>query len=163
MNMRFLPATLLSLGLLLTGCATFTDRELGFIRGSGVSPRVYAKIQDGHALTPEDVIELTRRRVPDPYILRQIDDAGVDYVLTLDDHKRLERAHVSRAVIDALATASTEFSGQYSRPHHHVYVGVSPYPYYDPYDYYGPYPYPYAYPYGGVSVGIYPGWGRHRW
>ena len=100
-------------------------------------------MQEGHVLTPEDVIALSQRHVPERYILRQIDDAGVDYVLTPEDHKRLEKARVSPAVIDALVAASDDFSGHYAGPRHHVYVSAYPYPYYDPYDYYGPYPYPY--------------------
>ncbi len=165
MKSRLLPAASLLLGLLLTGCATFSDTELGIIRGSGVSPRIYSKMQEGHVLTPEDVIALTQRHVPERYILRQIDDAGVDYALTTADHKRLEKARVSPAVIDALVAASDDFSGRYAGPHHHVYVGAYPYPYYDPYDYYGYGPGPYPYPYGGsVSVGIYPGYGHcRRW
>ncbi len=137
MNSRLLPASLL-LGLLLTGCTTFNPTELGLIRGSGVSPRLYSKMEAGRILTPEDVIELTRRHVPERYIMRQIDDVGVDYALNPEDHKRLERARVSPAVIDALQAASDEFSGRYASPHHRVYL-TDPYSYdYDPY-YYGAY------------------------
>src|SRR5690349_5610681 len=103
---RLLSASLLSLGLLLTGCATFNHTELGIIRGSGVSGRVYNKMEDGRPLRPEDVIELTRRHVPERYIVRQIEDVGVDYALTRDDYKRLQKAGVSRGVIDALIAAS---------------------------------------------------------
>jgi hypothetical protein len=147
MNSRCLPATLL-LSFLLTGCATFNDSELGIIRGSGVSPRVYTKMEAGRVLTPEDVIELTRRRVPERYILRQIDDAGVDYVLSPEDHKQLQQARVSPAVIDALIMVSDEFSDRYAAPRYRVY-GPDPYPYYYD-DYYGPRLYPRV----GGSVGI---------
>ena len=92
-------------------------------------------------LTPEDVIELTRRHVPDRYILRQIDDTGVDYVVSPADLKRLRQALVSPAVQDALLTASDEFSRRYAPPRRVVY-------YNDPYSYRYPYAYPYAYPYG---------------
>ncbi len=150
MTARLLPSTLLlALGLFLPGCATFNDNELGIIRSSGVSPRVYEKMQDGRVLHPEDVIEMTRRHVPSRYIVRQIEDTGVDYVLTREDFKRLEKAQVNHDVIDALAAASDEFAGRYSGPHHHVYVDASPYPYYDPYYY------------GGVGVGVVVG--PHRW
>lgn len=143
---RLLPASLL-LGLLLTGCSTFNETELGIIRGSGVSPRVYTKMADGHELRPEDVIELTRRRVPDRYILRQIDDAGVDYVLSKQDYRRLKSARVSPAVIDALVEASTDFSARYAAPSRRAYF-YSPYYYDDPFFYGDPYPY------WGGSVGI---------
>ena len=142
---RLLPLALALGSCLLTSCATFNDTELGIIRGSGVSPRIYAKMDEGHELRPEDVIELTRRHVPERYILRQIDDVGVDYVLGPDDYKRLERARVSPAVIDALVVASNQFSERYAAPRRRVYVG-DPYYYGDPYlD--GP-------PYVSGSVGI---------
>jgi len=129
-------------GLLLTGCATFTDAELGVIQRSGVSPRLITKMEDGRVLTPEDLIELTRRRVPDPYLLRQIDDVGVDYVLSAADFKKLQQARVSPAVVDALVMASAEFASRYAAPRYELYAGDPlldpyPYPYYD--GYYGPY------------------------
>ena len=46
---------------------------------------------------PEDVIELTRRRVPDRFIVRQIEDVGVDYVLSPEDYQRLRKAGVTAA------------------------------------------------------------------
>jgi hypothetical protein len=154
MTSRLLPATLLlAFGLLLPGCATFSDNELGIIRSSGVSPRVYDKMQNDRVLHPEDIIELTRRHVPSRYIVRQIEDTGVDYVLSKEDFKRLQNAQVNRDVLDALIAASEDFSGRYAGPHHHVYVDAYPYPYYDPY-YYGPYPYAYPYPYYGGSFGV---------
>jgi len=150
---RLLPATLLSLGLVLTGCATFDKTELGIIRGSGVSGRVYNKMQDSRPLRPEDVIELTRRHVPERYIVRQIEDVGVDYALSREDFKRLQNANVSRGVVDALIAASAEFSERHAPSRHHVYFG-DPfyYPYSYPYDY-DPYSYGWPY-YGGAAFGI---------
>lgn len=159
MNPRpILVALLLAAGF--SGCATFTDAEIGQIRQHGVSPAVVGKMQDGRELHPGDVIELTRRGVPDGLIIRQIDDVGVDYVLNRDDVKRMQNARVSRPVIDALVAASDDFASRYSPSHHvRVYAGDP----YDPY-YYGPYYGPYYYPYGGISVGIGGGhWGHcHR-
>jgi hypothetical protein len=144
---RLLPLAL-GLGLcLLTGCSTFNETELGIIRGSGVSSRVYSKMDDGHELRPEDVIELTRRHVPERYILRQIDDVGVDYVLSPEDYKRLRRAKVSPAVIDALVVASNQFSERYAAPSRRVYIG-------DPYYYDDPYSTAYGPPYVTGSIGI---------
>lgn len=159
MNSRFLPATLCFVaGLLLTGCATFNDSELGIIRGSGVAPRVYGKMQEGSVLTPEDVIELNRHHVPDRYVLRQIDDAGVDYVLSPEDLKRLQTARVSPPVVDALVTASDEFSSRYAAPRRAVYYsGPDPY-YYDDGYYYDRRPYPV---HGSIGIGIGAGRWRH--
>lgn len=146
-----------------TGCATFSKTEMGQIRQHGVSPAVVGKMETGRVLTPRDIIELTHRGVPDDFIIRQIDDAGVDYILNRDDVKRLQAAHVSRPVMEALFAAADDFADQYApdrRPH--VYAA---YPYYGSYSpYYAPYPY--YYPYGGVSVEIGGGhcWGHyHHW
>jgi hypothetical protein len=147
MNSRLLPASLLLFGLLLTGCSTFNEAELGIIRGSGVSSRVYAKMADERELRPEDVIELTRRRVPERYIVRQIDDVGVDYVLTKEDYRRLKNARVSPAVIEAMVQASNDFSARYAAPSRRAYF-YSPSYYDDPFLYGDPYPY------WGGSVGI---------
>jgi hypothetical protein len=148
---------ILASALLLTafaGCATFSDSELGQIRHSGVSPVVVGKFEQGRVLTPPDIIELTRRGVPDDLIVRQIEDANVDYVLTRNDIKQLETAHVSRQVMDALISASNDFASSHAPPGPpHTDVVFAGYPAYPYYDYYGGYPYYYGYPYGGVVIG----------
>jgi hypothetical protein len=165
MNLRPIAATLL-LGLAFTGCATFNDQEIGQIRQHGVSPIVVGKMQKGDILTPQDVIQLSRRGVPDEFIIRQIQDAGVDYVLGKDDLKKLAAAHVSKDVAVALIMASDEFARDHS-PNYHPRVSVG-YGVYDPYDFSAPYPpyaYPdYAYPYYGGAV-YYGGGGywHHHW
>src|SRR5579862_6203313 len=100
MNLRPMLASIL-VATCFTGCATFSDQEIGQMRQRGVSPVVVGKMAEGHVLTPPDIIELTRRGVPDDFIIRQIDDAGVDYVLSRSDFKRLQEARVSRPVMDA--------------------------------------------------------------
>jgi len=152
MKLRPILASIL-LTTVFTGCATFTDAELGQIRRRGVAPMVVGKFEQGRVLTPADVIELTHRGVADNLIVRQIDDAGVDYALNRNDIKRLQAARVSRAVMDALFAASDDFASRYAPPGRtRVYAGYSAYPY----DNFGPYPYgyPYGYPYpfGGVSL-----------
>ena len=174
MNLRPILTSVL-LTACFTGCATFNKTELGQIRQRGVAPAVVGKMSDGQVLTPSDVIELTRRGVPDSFILRQIDDAGVDYVLNRNDIKRLQAARVSRAVMDALIAGSDDFARHYGpSTRARVYAG-DPYDdyYFGPYfsgpyyggPYYGPYPSSYPYPYGGVSVEIGGGrgyWGHHH-
>lgn len=165
MNLRpALVSLLLAVGF--TGCATFTPAELGQIRQRGVSPAVVNKMEDGRVLHPGDVIELTRRGVPDNFIIREIEDAGVDYVLNRDDLKRLKDARVSRAVVGALLAASDEFARNYA-PGGRVHA-YAPYPYgyyYGQYGY-GADPYFYPYPYdGSVSIELGGGryWGHHHW
>ena len=132
----------------LSGCATFDESELASIQRSGVSPRIVSKMEAGRVLTPEDVIELTRRRVPRNYILRQIEDAGVDYVLTPEDYQRLQKARVAPEVLDALLAASDDFAARYAAP---VYRPSVVDPYYDDVDY-APHPQPYVS--GSVGIGF---------
>jgi len=149
------------LGLSFAGCATFSDQELGTIRQSGVSPVLVGKFEESKVLSPDDVIALSRRHVPDELIIRQINDAGVDYVLDPKDIKRMASAHVSKDVAVALIMASDDFSKEYAPQRHYPppYVDYSG----DPgYGYYGGYPY-YPYYYGGGPVivgGVY--WHHHH-
>jgi len=163
MNFRLLFASIF-VALGFTGCATFTPAELGQIRQRGVSPTVVNKMEDGRVLHPGDVIELTRRGVPDRFIIRQLDDAGVDYVLNRNDFRRLQDARVSRPVIEALVAASDDFASRYAPAGRVHAYGAYPYSYgYGPY--YGGDPYFYPYPVGGVSVEIGGGryWGGRHW
>ena len=157
MNLRPIFASFI-IAACFTGCATFSDTELGQMRQHGVSPAVLGKMEEGHVLSPSDIIELTRRHVPDDFIIRQIDDAGVDYVLSRSDFKKLQAARVNRPVMDALIAASEDFASRYGPPAHQAYAA---YPHND--YYYGPAPYYYPYPYG-VSVEVDGGryWDHHH-
>lgn len=148
-----------------TGCSTFSKPELAQVRQSGVSPAVVGKFEHSSELRPGEIIELTKRGVSDDLIIKQIEDAGVDYVVNADDVKRLRRAHVSKPVLDALLAASDEFArdhapGRQPRVYASIY-GPSVYDYEDPY-FYGP---GYGVPVYGVGLGYYHGraWGGHYW
>jgi hypothetical protein len=156
MNLRPILASIF-LTTCFAGCATFTDAELGQVRQHGVSPAVVGKMQDGRVLSPGDVIELTRRGVSDVFIIRQIEDVGVDYVLHRNDFKRLQEARVSGPVMDALIAASDDFASRNTpEGRGRAYAADPGYPYDN---YYGPYPYAYPYAYGGVTVEV--GGGRY--
>ena len=108
----------------------------------------------------ENMLAETRRALRIPLIRASAEnlpvaDASVDYVLTRNDIKLLEAAHVSRPVMDALFAASDDFAGHYNSPGRvHVYAGPG-YPTYYGDPYYGDGVYPYYYPYGGgVSVEV---------
>ena len=166
MTLRFALASLLASLLVatcFTGCATFTDAELGQIRQHGVAPALVGKMEKGRVLTPQDVIELTRRGVPDNFIIRQIQETGVDYILNRNDVKVLQKAKVSPAVLDALQGASDDFASQYVGPTRMMSSATySGYPYYN---YYPAYPYySYPYPYGGLQVEVSGGrcWNGHH-
>ena len=157
MNFRPIFAAL-AISASFAGCATFSDQELGTIRQSGVSPAVVGKFEQSRVLTPDDVIALSRRHVPDELIIRQIQDAGVDYVLEPRDIKRMANARVSKNVAVALIMASDDFAGQYApqrRARPSVDFSVGPdydYGYGDGYPYY----------YGGPTVIVGGGYYHHH-
>ena len=134
MNRRLV---LLLLAAALSGCASFDQTELNQVRGRGVSPAVVDKLDRGHAVAPADVIELTRRGVRDEWIIRQIEDHGVDSFISRSDVTAMRRAGVRPAVIDALLDASHRFAENYLY-RDSAYFGS----YYDDpfFGYYGPYP-----------------------
>jgi hypothetical protein len=77
-------------------------------------------------------------------------------MLSPEDLKRLEKARVSSAVMDALARASEDFSSRYASPRHSVYI-AEPVPYHYDDGYYGSDPYPI---HGSIGIGI--SSSRHR-
>lgn len=144
--LRRLPLVVFAIAL--GACSTFDDRELASFRQKRVPPPVYSKLTHGDPLGPSDVIELTRRGVADALIIRQLDDHGVTSLIERDDVRRMRRAGVSAAVIDAMLWESDDFARRYAGPR---YVGA-----YDPgYGYYDPWPWWGAFGIGFSTGGYY--------
>ena len=137
---------LLSIAVLLAGCATHTEEQIAAVRAAGVSPQVVAKLRHDDVLSPEDLIELRRHRVGDSVPIRHLDEVGVDYVVQRNDVKKLRSAGVRPAVVDELLSASRRFVvDRYERPSHWSVGFYAPY---DPwYMHYGPYDYGWPYYY----------------
>jgi hypothetical protein len=139
--MKITPVALLAAALLFAGCATQTKEQLAAVRSAGVSPALIRKLEHFGRLSPGDLIELKRRRVNDAVALRQLDRAGVDYVVDKDIVRQLRKGGVSEEVIAAAQNASERYADQFHRPHVSAYYHPwwSPYPYpgypYDPYFY----------------------------
>lgn len=110
---RSLPFAVLAAAF-FAGCASFSQKDLAEIRQHGVPPEIVGKMERGHVLKPGEVIELARRGVPEVLILRQINDAGLDYVLAKDDLARLRAARISQMVIDAMVAESERFERNYT-------------------------------------------------
>lgn len=137
-------AILLAAGLMLAGCATQPKEQLAAARAAGVSPELLHKLQHWGCLSPADLIELKRRGVNDAVALRQLDRAGVDYVVDKSVVRKLDAAKVSPEVITAAKNASRRFVGMYTDPgfgfYHYGWAGWG-YPY-DPFYYALGWPYP---------------------
>ena len=156
--------------LLLAGCATQPKEQIAAVRAAGVSSALVYKLERGKPLTPADIIELRRHHVNDAVALRQLDRAGVDYVVDKDIIRQLRKAGVSESVITAAANAGQRFEEQYHRPYASAWVGPYGYPYGYTYGYgypYDPFYYSYARPYPSYhhhhdAVDFLPP-GPHRW
>jgi hypothetical protein len=144
MPTRFLLIILL---ISLGGCATYTGSELAQFHHLGVPAPLLAKLEHHRPLLPEDLVTLRRLHAPDPWVIRHLNDVGVDYVVTRSDVTKLRKADVHPAVIDAFLRASDRFAvRRYARP------------YYDPWYDYDPWLWPGGY--GGWSFGYYSGFGH---
>ncbi len=113
MNLPLAPVAA-ALALLFGGCAAFDRQELAYLSRRGVPPQTVRKMSHGDPLTPPEIIELTRRRVPEPFILRHLEDAGVNYVVTRNDVERMRAAGVSARVIDAMLAECDRFARGYA-------------------------------------------------
>ena len=159
----------LAAALFLAGCATQPKEQIAAVRAAGVSPELLHKLEHGGRLSPEDLIELRHRHVNDGVALRQLDRAGVDYVVDKDVVRRLRKAGVSETVVTAAVNAGKNFEDQYRHPYVSAWVGPYGYPYgYYPYGYpYDPFYYGYVSPYPSyhhhANRGIDYLPGPHRW
>jgi len=142
-DMKVTLALALSATLLFAGCATQTAEQLAAARAAGVSASVMSKLKHWGSLSPADIIELKRRHVNDAIALRQLDRAGVDYVVDKSVLKQLRKANVSETVVSAVILAGRRFEARFYHPGG-LYAGwYGPWGYpYDPFYYDLGWPYP---------------------
>ena len=72
------------------------------------------KLERREPLDPPDLIELRRRRVPDPLTIRQLSRVGVDSLITRHDIAEMRHAGVSPRVLDAAIWASDRFANSHA-------------------------------------------------
>ncbi len=116
-RMRILPSLLVALAaaVLLAGCAAYSDAELTRLSQAGVRHSTLVRMEHGHPLAPEDIIDLTRHGVPSSLIARHLDRHGSDALLTRNDVIQMRKAGVRPPVIDAAVEASEEFAREHGR------------------------------------------------
>src|SRR5215207_3920986 len=102
-----LPA--IAAATLLAGCAAYSDAELTQLSRSGVTHSTLIRMEHADPLTPNDIVELSRRGVPSGMIIDHLDDHGLDGLLTRSEVTQLRRAGIRPAVVDAAVEASEEF------------------------------------------------------
>ncbi|MES2570040.1 MAG: hypothetical protein V4710_08290 [Verrucomicrobiota bacterium] len=97
--MKIAPLLFLAATLWLAGCATVPDSERIALLQRRVSPEVYQKIVRQQRLTEADVIELSRKGLPNSSIIYYIYITRSEFTLTRADASRLKRRGVSGDVV----------------------------------------------------------------
>ena len=102
--------------LFLAGCATLSEPERDVLRQHRISPPLFSKMDHREQVSLPDIMELSEKRVPAPFILRYLRSTYAVYRLKSDDVIVLRQAGVNRQVIDYLLTTPTLFAPQYYDP-----------------------------------------------
>jgi len=88
----------------LCGCATFGTQDRQVLLQQKVSASLYEKMLRNQSLTLGEIVELSRKNVPSPVIVRYVDGTLEEYPLKTEDVIRLRREGVTNEVIDYLLT-----------------------------------------------------------
>lgn len=88
----------------LMGCAPTAQQQADYAEAQrqGVASATYEKLVRGHALYPEDVKELARKKVSDGVVIRHLYDTRAVYRLSTQQVDDLRRNGVSDAVINVM-------------------------------------------------------------
>ena len=142
---KILPIIAAICALALGACA-LDHRDRSFLQQHGVGGPLYEKMLHGEPLELADIIELSQRGLPPPFILHYLHDTYYVYHLKPEDVQEMRRAGVAREIVDYLLATPGLYAPR-----------IGPYPY-------GPYDYGYyGYGYYGPPPYIYPGGRFHRW
>jgi len=104
------PFLALALVFLLSACAPLNSRDRHFLEGRGLSDNLQRKMRHHEPLTLDDIIELSQKRIPGPFIVHYLQPTYFVYKLTAGDADRLRKAGVEDGVIRYLAMTPTMFS-----------------------------------------------------
>jgi len=100
---RSKPITLaILLCCLAAGCETMTPQDRLVLEQRRVSGPLYQKMMREEPLALGEIVELSKKKVPPPVIIRYVDNSLGEYRLTTEDVIRLRRAGVSTQIIDFL-------------------------------------------------------------
>src|SRR3569623_879138 len=106
---RFL-FVLLTLAFVFTGCATLPRRDQRLLDSYGVSGPTYDKMMHHEPITLDDIIYLSQKHVPGPFIVHYLRPTYVVYNLNGGDMVRLKHAKVEDGVIRYLQATPAMFS-----------------------------------------------------
>lgn len=124
-----LASILTLVALFLAGCATLRPAERNLLTQHHIALPVYQKMVNYEPLALAEIVELSKRKVPPPFIIRYVRDTGVVYYLRTEDVLQLQMAGVKSDVIDYLLTTPTIAASYYASPRYSdypFYYGYSP-------------------------------------
>lgn len=101
--------------LAMTGCATLNKAELAELRSRNVPPDLCLRMDHRNDLSQPDIVELSKKRVPDGIIIHYIQLTRAAYYLRTDDVVRLKNAGVSPDVIDYMLRTAELYAVSYAR------------------------------------------------
>ena len=108
----FLFALVVAGVLAMAGCSTLTPGDRRMLLSHEVSQALYRKMQHHEPLTLAEIVELTHRGVPGPFIVHYLRPTYFVYQLTPGDVSMLRKEGVEDGVIRYLAATPTLFSPQ---------------------------------------------------
>ena len=141
---KILPLIAVASALALGACATLPDRDRSFLQQHAVGGPLLQKMEHQEPLELADIVELSHKRLPPPFIIHYLQDTYFVYNLKSEDVLELRKAGLAPEVIDFLLATPGLYAPR-----------VPPLYPYGPFDY--------GYGYYGAPLYFYPGERYHRW
>lgn len=101
---------LLCLSLALCSCATLYHRDRALLESHRVTGALYDKMMHHEPLTLDDIVALSRKGVPGPFIVHYLQPTYTVFKLTPGDVVRLRQAKVEDGVIRYLLATPSLYS-----------------------------------------------------
>ena len=112
--LRIFVSVLLAVGLV--GCASLNGRDRDFLTGHGVGGALYEKMSHHEVLTLDDIMALSRKGVPGPFIVHYLRPTYYVYKLSYSDVSDLRKAGVDGGVVSYLLATPHLYSPAYAPP-----------------------------------------------
>lgn len=100
----------LVLAFALTGCVTLYRRDRQFLQDHHITGALYDKMSRHEPLTLDEIIDLSQRGVPGPFIVHYLRPTYYVYKLNTDDVARLKQSGVPEGVIHYLLATPAMYS-----------------------------------------------------
>jgi hypothetical protein len=94
----------------LAGCVALNSRDRAFLGSHDISAALYTKMSRHEPLTLDDIIELSHKKVPGPFIVHYLRPTYYVYKLKFSDVSQLRSAGVDEGVIRYLLSTPGMYS-----------------------------------------------------